>query len=43
MKKHSDKLNSSPPRDYSHLEHVAVWFGGYLPLLYTNILPPAMG
>jgi len=33
MKKHSDKLNSSPPKDYGHLEHVAVCFGGYLALL----------
>ena len=33
MKKHSDKLNSSPPKDYGLLENVAVWFGRYFALL----------
>jgi hypothetical protein len=29
--KHSDKLNSSVPKDYSHLGHDAVRFGRYIP------------
>ena len=43
MKKHNDKLNSSPPKDYSHLEHDAVWLGGYMTSLYSNLLPPILG
>jgi len=42
MKKLSDKLNSSLPKDFSHLEHDAVWFGGYIASFYSNILPPTL-
>ena len=43
IKKRSDKLNSNLPRDYSHLEHDAVWFSRYITSLHSNIIPPTLG
>jgi len=42
MKKCSEKLNSSLLKDFSHLEHDAVWLGGYIAPFYSNILPPTL-
>jgi len=42
-KKSSDKLNSSLPKDFSHLEHDAVWFGGNKASFASKILPPTLG
>ena len=33
MKKLCDKLNSTLPKDYSYLELVPVWFGGFISAL----------
>ena len=43
IRKLSEKLNSSPPKDFSHLEHDAVWLGVYITSLYSNIIPPTLG